>query len=190
MEIYDIIAQGFGLLGMAMNILSYQRRERGQIIFMQLFGAVFFSINYFLLGAYVGALLNFVAMARAVVYWKGEKLRSDKPIWIAIIGIASILVYALSFAVFKTEPSAKKLITEALPVLAMILSTVSFYLGSARAIRRFGIINSPLWLTYNIINFAIGGIITEVISLVSIIIGIIRYDLRRGGKAENDNRES
>ena len=48
--------------------------------------------------------------------------------------------------------------------------------------RLTGLINSPTWLIYNILNRSIGGSLTEAISLVSIIVGIIRLDLRKKPK--------
>ena len=63
-----IVAQIFGLLGMAMNIASYQARERRRVILIQLFGSTFFAVNMLMLGAYSGFLLNAIGIARALVY--------------------------------------------------------------------------------------------------------------------------
>ena len=183
----ETVAQIFGLCGMTMNVLSYQRKEQREIIFMQMIGSLFFAVNFFMIGAFVGALLNVVGMLRAVVYWQRERFHAQKIHWVFGLGIVYIAVYVLSFTVFGTEPSSKNLLVELLPVIGMIITTVSFYLGRAKAVRFLGIINSPLWLTYNIVNFTLGGIITESISLVSIVLGIIRYDLK---KKENPNEKA
>ena len=68
----ETVAQIFGLCGMTMNVLSYQRKEQREIIFMQLIGSLFFAVNFFMIGAFVGALLNVVGMLRAVAYWQRE----------------------------------------------------------------------------------------------------------------------
>ena len=181
--VIEIIAQSLGICGMIMNILSYQRKEQRSIIFMQLIGAAFFSANYFLLGAMAGAMLNLAAIVRAVVYVKRDRFHADSLAWVIGLSAVYAVIYALSFLVFGTEPTVKKLIVELLPVIAMVVSTVSFYLKSAGAVRFLGLVGSPLWLTYNIINFAIGGIICEAVALTSIVIGIIRYDLKKGKRA-------
>ena len=64
-------------------------------------------------------------------------------------------------------------------VIGMISTTISFRLTDAKSIRRYGLISSPSWLIYNIANFAIGAIICEVLSLGSIILGIIRLDRKK-----------
>ena len=180
----EIIAQGISLIGMAINVLSFQRKEQKQIVFMQLIGSTFFGISYIMIGAYVGGLLNVVAMIRAVVYWQRDRFHAEKVHWVYGVTAASLCVYVLSFTVFGTEPDAKNLIVEILPAIAMALSTVGFYLGSARAVRFIGTVCSPLWLTYNIFNFNLGGIIAEMIAMVSIFIGILRYDLKKEGKTD------
>jgi hypothetical protein len=36
-----------------------------------------------------------------------------------------------------------------------------------------------MWLVYNIFCFSIGGVISEIFNLASIIIGTIRFDIRK-----------
>jgi hypothetical protein len=44
-------------------------------------------------------------------------------------------------------------------------------------VRAVSFLSSPCWLVYNIINFSIPGILTEVFAMCSIIVGILRIDL-------------
>jgi hypothetical protein len=53
---------------------------------------------------------------------------------------------------------------------------------SAKAVRILSLIGSPCWLVYNIFAGAIGAICCEIICEISIIIGILRYDIKRRGK--------
>ena len=149
---------------------------------MQLIGSSLFFVNYFLIGAWVGALLNVLSMLRAIVYWKRELFRADKIIWVYAICLADIAVYVMSFTVFGTEPLLENFLVELLPVAGIMLTTVSFYLGDARRVRFIGLFNAPLWLTYNIIVFTVGGIVCEAVGLCSIVIGILRYDIRKKTK--------
>ena len=84
--------------------------------------------------------------------------------------------YILTFTVFGKEPTVFNFIIEFLPLIGMIATTISYRFTDAKAIRRFGLISSPAWLVYNIANLAVGAILCEVLSLGSIIIGIIRLD--------------
>lgn len=176
MDFYNLIAQGIGILAMGFNILSYQQKTRNRAIAFQLCGGFFFAINFYLLGAIVGSLLNVVAVVRAVVFLNREKLHADRPVWLVGFVAVYALSYLLTFTLFGTEVTAKNLIVELLPVIGMTATTISFRFTDAKAIRKFGLISSPSWLIYNIANFSIGAICCEVLSLGSILIGMLRFD--------------
>lgn len=172
----NLTAQLIGIAAMGFNILSYQQKTRSRAIAFQLGGALLFSVNFFLLGAIVGSILNIVAAVRAVVFLNKDKLRANHPAWLAGFILVYLLSYVLTFTVFGKEATPVNLLVEFLPVIGMTATTVSFRMSDAKAIRRFGLISSPSWLIYNIANFSIGAIACEVLSLCSIVIGIFRYD--------------
>ena len=74
----ELFAQAFGLAAMLFNILSYQRKQQKHVIAMQLCGGALFSLNFLLLGAYVGGLMNILAAIRAVVFLFREKLKAER----------------------------------------------------------------------------------------------------------------
>lgn len=174
--IMELIAQLIGLLAMVFNILSYQQKTRGRAIACQLGGALLFSVNFLMLGAIVGGLLNIIAAIRAVVFLNKEKLHADRLSWLAGFVAVYFVCYGLTFTLFGKEPTPVNFLVEFLPVIGMTATTISFRLTDAGAIRKYGLISSPSWLVYNIANFSIGAIICEVLSLCSIVIGMIRLD--------------
>jgi hypothetical protein len=108
---------------------------------------------------------------------------------VAVVGliffiIAFVITYPLVFTVFGKEPILKNFIIELLPVIAMILATISYRFTRAKDIRRFGVFSSPMWLIYNCFCFSIGAILSEILNLISIIIGIIRFDLKKEQESE------
>lgn len=183
----ELVAQIIGIIGMAFNVLSFNNKSAKTVIAFQFFGSLFFSVNYFMLGAPVGALLNLFGIIRAVVFYNKERFKSESPIWIAAFACVYVAIYVLSFTVFGSEATPKNLILELLPVLGTLVTTVSFRFKEARLIRRLGLFSSPLWLTYNIFKLTIGGICCEALNLVSIIIGMLRFD--RGDKGAENGRQ-
>lgn len=173
----EIIAQIIGIFAMAFNLLSYQQKTRKRAIICQLFGTTLFTVNFLMLGAMVGGLMNLVGAIRAIIFINKEKLRADHIAWQIGFVIVYFASYILTFTVFGKEPTTFNFIIEFLPIIGMIATTVSYRLTDAKSIRRFGLISSPVWLIYNIANFAVGAILCEVLSLASIIIGIIRLDI-------------
>ena len=73
---------------------------------------------------------------------------------------------------------------EVLPVLAMTVTTIAFRYKEDKILRRVTFISSPMWLTYNVVFFSLGGIIGEALNLSSAIIGTIRLDRKKEEKAE------
>lgn len=181
----ELVAQLVSILAMLFNILSYQGKKKSQVIFMQMLGAAFFGISYFLLGAVIGGILNIVAIVRSLVFLSGERLRSGSRLWLVAFGALYVAAYVLTFTVFMKEPTPKNLITEVLPVLAMLAITIGYSLKDAGAIRIVALVASPLWLAYNIFAMSLGGILCEAFSLVSAVVGILRLDKGHGKGANN-----
>lgn len=179
MELNYIIAQAVGILAMAFNILSYQQKTRERAIAFQLCGGGLFAVNFLLLGATTGAILNVVAVIRALVFLQRDKLNANHPGWLAGFIATYIASYVATFSLLGKEPTAGNLIVEFLPVIGMTATTLSFRLTDAKSIRRYGLISSPSWLIYNICCFSVGAIICEVLSFFSIVIGMFRLDRKK-----------
>ena len=184
------IAQGIGLVAMAMNLLSYQQKKQRSVICFQFFGCLLFGVNYFMLGAVVGGLLNCIGVIRAAVFLQKERFRATHPAWLWGFSAMYVVSYVLSFTVFHKPLELPDLIVELLPVIAMIVATYSYRFREARDIRRFGLVCSPLWLIYNLCNFSIGAICCEVLNLVSIGVGMLRFDIKKQDKSNQEGRGS
>ena len=174
----EIVAQAFGIVGMIFNILVFQQKTQRGVLIGQFFAALTFSVNYFLLGAVVGGMLNLVGAFRSIIFLFKEKTRANSIAWLIFFIFAFGVSYPLTFLAFDTEPTAKNIIIEFLPVIAMVIATISLRLGSAKAVRSLSLISSPMWLTYNCFSGSVGAIASEILNLISIIVGIIRLDIK------------
>lgn len=183
MKPIEMIAQAIGILAMLFNILSYQSKQQKQIIALQLCGGLLFSVNYLLLGATVGGILNILAVVRAIIFLYKEKLKADRLPWLFAFISLYIAVYVLNFTVFGKEPTPFNLVVELLPVIGMTALNIGFRLKNASDVRRCGLISSPAWLIYNIISGSWGAIACEILTLLSIVIGMFRYD-HKGSKKD------
>ena len=180
----DIVAQIFGIVGMVFNLLVFQQKTQRGVLICQFFAAATFAANYLLLGAFVGGILNLVGAVRASVFYYKDKTNANHVAWLIVFILAFASSYPLTFLAFDTDPSVKNLIIEILPVVAMVIITVSLRLGSAKAVRFLGLFSSPMWLTYNIFSGSIGAIASEVLNLISMVVGIIRFDIRKNNSGE------
>ena len=97
-----------------------------------------------------------------------------------MIGFIAVfaLMYPVTFLLFDKEPTVKNLILELLPVIGMCAGTIGYHMKEAKHVRRLALIGSPCWLIYNVFTGSIGGILCEVISLISVFVGMLRYDVK------------
>lgn len=175
----EIVAQVIGIFAMTCNILSYQQKTQKGVLCFQLMGGALFCINFFMLGAIIGGLLNAIAFVRAILFIFKDKLHTDNNYWFVGFIVVFIVCYVLTFTVFQKEPTPINFIIELLPVIGMVALTVGFRMKEAKHVRLCGLVSSPAWLIYNIIAFSIGAIVCEAISIVSIIVGLIRLDKKK-----------
>lgn len=175
----DILTQAISIAALVFLVASYQQTKKTTLILCQLIGGGLFGIHYLLLGAYAGFLLNVISVFRGIVFYKGNFSPRTGRIWVGIIIGLCVVAYAMTFLVFGTEPTPANLILEFLPTVGMTAMTISFNMSQTRHIRALSTINSAGWLTYNIAHLSIGGIICESICCVSIIVGILRHDVKR-----------
>lgn len=183
--IYWWIAQIIGFIGTAFNLSSFQFKTRKSIVTMMLISCTIFSIHFFLLSQWTGALLNLIAAFRAVVFsYRGSSKWADHVAWVVVfIGLA-LTTYVLNFTVPVMRDSLfiggikpTDYIIELLPVIGIIITTFSMRAIKPFNIRLLTLINSPMWLIYNAVNGSIPGAITETFSIISIVLGIIRLDI-------------
>ena len=176
----DIIAQILGLFAMTVAFLSFQQKTQKHIATLQFISSSLWAIHFFLLDAYTGCILNIIAVIRDVIFMQRNKHK-----WAAHIGwlIGTIVlcfgIYVLTFTAFGKETTLPNLIVELLPVIGMAASTAALRQKEARHVRVFSLMSSPLWLVYDAVNHSIGGTVTEIVSLLSIGIGILRLDRKK-----------
>ena len=143
---------------------------------MQLVGGFLFAVNFLMLGALVGGILNVIAVLRAVLFLFKDKLKTDRLPWLFGFVASYIAVYILNFTAFGKEPTLFNFVIELLPVIGMTALNIGFRLKRAADVRRCGLVSSPAWLIYNIVAGSWGAIACEIMTLISIFVGMLRHD--------------
>lgn len=171
-----VFAQAVGIVAMVFLVLSFQMKTPKGILLFQSIGGFLFSINFFLLGQYVGAMLNVLAFVRAILLYHKEKLHTQSNLWLMIFGVGYIGAYILTFAVFDEIFALGNAVLQCLPVLGMFCSHLALRSDKAKQIRRISLVSSVCWLIYNGLGLAIGATLCETFNIVSIFVAMARYD--------------
>ncbi len=173
-----LFANIVGLLAVALFVLSYQCKSRGHIIALNAASRVLYVLQYLLLGAYEGAVLDTVAFFISLLCGGRNKgfVKNHLPLVIlcsnTLIVAAGVLTYQNIFSV--------------LAIVGVLLETLALWLQKERSIRIVSLFAAPCWLAYNLIKFAFGSAVGNVITLISLAVAIVRYDVLKRKAAEKE----
>ena len=174
----SIVAQILGLAAVCLFLLSYQMKSRGGIIAMNLSSRILYIVQYLLLGAVSGAVLDILGSVASVVASKRDTPFIKKHIRPVFVFVNAIIVFAgVSIAIVNQS------LLDLLPIFGVLLHTGAFWLKRERAIRTVSLIGSPFWLAYNLASRAYGSALGDFLTMGSILIALLKY--RREGEKEN-----
>lgn len=162
----EIFAQIIGIIAAALGIFSIQiKSNKGYYVVQALSGFSFF-LNFFLLGAYTGAMLNLINVLRGF----GFAYEKNKRPYITL-ALSSVLYIIATVFTFDTYLSV-------LVCVAQIICTVTMATRKPTVIRLGTLcVQVPVWLFYNIVNGSVGAIFCELFNLVSVIVYFVRVKI-------------
>ena len=169
------LIQAIGFLGSALVIGSMQFNNRRLILIAQAVACILWSVHYTYLGAMTAVMINFISFSRSIVFYFNDKAWAKSRVWLWVF-VAAFFINSIL-----TWDGVHSL----LPGVAMILTSFGLWTRNTRKTRIYFLINSPFWLTYNILSGSVACATTESIALVNYIIAIWRFDIRKSKKEED-----
>lgn len=163
-ETGEIIGQALSIVAVITGFLSFQMKSARGLLAFQIATALVFSAHYFLIGAMTATVLNFIGAIKLVCYYIRNKRQSKNPaipiFFTALIIVTGILTWDGWYSAFI--------------MTGLFVNSIGFSFSNAQTIRKLNLIKSPLCLIYNLCVLSTGGIIFEVASIVSTVIGLIK----------------
>jgi len=162
---FQFVTQAIGFVATALQIGSFQCKSSRKLIIVQLCGNTAFLIHMFMLGAYSGCVNLVFSVIRYFVlssrkpwaFWKG---------WPWLLVAANLLGTALTWENFFSI----------LPCIAVVSLTIAGWSRNGKKIRIASLfVVSPAWLIYEIYTGSYSGIVTELFSICSVGISVLRY---------------
>ena len=163
----DIVIQLIGGLGVLASVISFQRKKHNSILLFRTLNEAFFALQYFLLGAYTGMVMNIIGCARNVIFTKQVE-KGQKTVTTATVFCG--LFFLLGVVAWQGPKSI-------LIIIAKILSTIAYGNKNTTVVRTIIFVTSTSWLIYNYMVLSIAGVICEAFTLISLIVGVIRLDI-------------
>lgn len=165
------IVQAIGLLGNLIVISAVQFNHRKLILWAQAIACCLWIIHYGILGATTAVFTNFISFARSVVFYHNDKKWAKSPAWLWLFIALFVLNSLFTWEGWRSI----------LPGVAMSLTTAALWTRNAGRMRLLYFLNSPFWLSYDLLSHSYSTALMETIALASYIIAIVRFDL---GKKE------
>ena len=173
----NYIATFFGLIAMLLFIYSYQIKSAKCIVICNSLCSFFYVLQYVCLGAWSGAVIDFMATLMSAVVASKTMAKSPKirkyilSVLFIILVVAGIYLYENVFSLFS--------------LLGAVFERLSMMCRKERNIRIVSLISQPCWLIYNFAYGAIMSSLGNVFAIVSIITALIRYGKRNRKQGEN-----
>ena len=173
----ELAIQAIGFVGVAFFIASYQIKSNKALFMCQMIGCIIFCVQFFILGAYTGAISLIINIIRNLLLvkrkdWKWVDRRSTMLVILALL--AAMTIYTWDGAI------------SLLPFISVAVTTIGYWSNNAQKIRLSQFFGSPCTLLYDVLIRSWGGVLSETITLVSIIISVIRFGWKNMGRPDSD----
>lgn len=170
-----LLIQGIGAIAYGTLSLSYFKKEKKDILFMEIISYICFTIHYYLLSGVTGAICNFIGLLALITIYLFEKYKLKNK-WIIslffvfLVLIINIINFQNIFSIF--------------PMIASIIVILSFLGKNENMIRFIGVVSAICWLFYAIVYKSYISIIFEVVTLLGVCIALIK-NLKSKNKINN-----
>lgn len=167
----EYIAFIVGVLAVTVYFLGYQQKKRNRIIVLNASSRILYIVQYILLGAFEGAALDVVGTISSLLARKKNTPFVKKHLKIFVIGV-NLMIIAAGLPLYKN-------IFSLFPIIGVLLHTGAFWMDDEKKIRQVSLLGSPFWLIYNFISGAYGSCIGDILSIISILVAMCRYDFKK-----------
>ena len=168
------MAHIFGVLAVLTFLLSFQFKTRRNIIIVNLSSRLFYILQYILLGAFEGVVLDFMGFLLSILAGYKEKPFLKKHLKSVMI-ISTLLLLSVGFTLYEN-------IFSLFAILGVVLEIIALWLTKEKNIRILSLFAAPFWLLYNLANSAYGSVVGNVLGMVSIGIAMARLDFKPKNK--------
>ena len=167
------VAQIFGVLGIIFSVLSMQMKTKKNIMIMLLLLNLMSALNFLFLDSLSGSLVCFFAVFETFVNYLYDSKKKKVPIYIICFYV--VVNIALGLSTYKGP-------LDIIPIVCALLYCATVCTKKESNIRKEMFCNQTLWLIYDIIVKAYMFSVSNILTLISIIISMIRYDFKKSGK--------
>ena len=153
----------------------FQVTDRRKMVALKLLDDLLWTTHFLLIGGYTAALTSCVAIFRELIfYYKGQKRWAGSAWWAvgftALFTACALFTWTNAFSIF--------------PALASAIATWSFWVNKTEHIKLLQIPSAVCSFIYTVVYSSYSGILTQIITLLSIAIFFVRAAVKKQGSRD------
>jgi hypothetical protein len=162
--------QSIGVVALIFVFFAWNAKNRKTLLQLQAVNVALFIIQYALLHAYTGAIVQCITLARNIVFSKkGEKKWASSPLWtyfFMALSIVGLIIFWQGWV-------------SLLPVVGVIVGTYGMSKDRPSDMRFYILLTTLVWTPYNLLVHSYSGFIGEVVSDIGVLVGMYRLDRKK-----------
>lgn len=165
------MAHVLGVLAVASFLWSFQLKTRRNIIAVNLTSRLLYILQYLCLGAFEGAVLDFMGLLSSVIAQQKEKPFVAKH-FVLIVTVINLALLAAGIVLYKNVFSL-------FAILGIMFEVTALWLTKEKNIRILSLFAAPCWFIYNFTSGAYGSVIGNILVMISIGVAMLRLDFKK-----------
>ena len=161
-----ILAQILGGIALVLVSIGYFLKSKAKFLLVQIVANLFYAGAFFVLNAYVGAILTTISTLRCVYIYYAEKLQWKHTFQFILV---FILCYVLVTIIFWQTPF------DFMPLLTSTMFTIAFTIKDLQVMRYILIVPNVILVFYNILVGTYASALLDLLEVIVIVIAIIKF---------------
>ena len=174
-----LFSQIMALIALIFMIISLLQKKRTPLIIFNSLGTIFFSLQFFLLSAYAGAIINLIGLSKNIVYIFKNKNKYINTWWTPIL--FSVVIILSNVFTFDGWISL-------LPAIAALVNVFATWFDLTKNIKYLLLVMSVLWIIYDIATHTYVGLGADVVLLFINIFSLIFFERKNKNQPLETNQ--
>lgn len=157
----------FGFLAVGLYLLCFQLKSTKQIIACKFFSSICYVLQYFLLGAFVGAAMDALSIFTSAIGYKKDSAFVVKHKFIILI-LTNAVIVTVGILLYDNLLSL-------LAIAGVLFESAANWMKKEKTLRIVSLFAVPCWFVYNVACGAYGSAVGSVLAFISIVAALARY---------------
>ena len=177
---YSIILNAFGVIAIACKVVEYQSKKRVSAFILAMASQLLWVSYFVLSGDFISGISCLITFGSVMIFTQREKHQWAKSVW-WLVGFL-IVQLGLSVLTFKGA-------RDIFPLLAGVTGVVAYYCVDMKKYRAISFFYAMFWLLNSISKGYILALVSDSASLISVSIGIVRYDILKKAPKQQETKD-